>query len=145
MNVVCLQGYIAKDIEVVVTPNGAKVVKFTMAVKDDAKDKTGKYPTYYIPCEGWNTVAGYMERYCEKGQRICIHGKIKTGSYESKNTSRKIYYTLVVVDKVELALNTKEFNTAATLREEKIGNGIMDFVSVGNPADAAYDPGSVFQ
>lgn len=91
MNKTQLLGRMTKDIELVETPN-TKLGRFTLAVprmrKEDGAD--------FITCKVWGKKAEIMEKFVKKGHKVCIAGRIETGSYEKDG--RMIYTTDVVVE-----------------------------------------------
>ena len=85
-------GRITADIDLRYTQNQTAVGKFTLAVprmkKEDGAD--------FISCKVWGKRAETMEKYIKKGQKVCIAGRIETGSY--LKGEQRIYTTEVVVE-----------------------------------------------
>lgn len=102
MNRVCLIGRLTKDIDLMVTPSGANVASFTLAVDNYTKDVQGNTVTQanFISCVAWNQQAAFLSNYCKKGYRISIEGRIQTRTYDRKDGT-KAYVTEVVCDRVE--------------------------------------------
>lgn len=91
MNRVILMGRLTSDPEI---RNG--VASYTLAV-DRGKDNEADY----IRCVGFQKTAEFIEKYLKKGTKILIEGRIRTGSYEDRETHKKIFTTDVVIDRHE--------------------------------------------
>lgn len=48
----------------------------------------------------WGKTAEFIEKYFRKGMKICIEGRIQTGSYKNKE-GNTVYTTDIVADSVE--------------------------------------------
>lgn len=93
MNVVNLIGNLTRDPDT--RRNGEMTIaRFTVAVSRK-RDETD-----YIGCVAFGKTAETVEKYCHKGKKIGIEGRIQTGSYEREG--RRIYTTDVVVNRLEL-------------------------------------------
>jgi single-strand DNA-binding protein len=96
MNICILTGNLCKDIELQ-KKGETELLKNTIAVKDSYnKDQTD-----FINIIAWGKTAKFISDYFEKGRKITVQGKIKTGSYEKDG--RKIYTTDIVVKEVYFA------------------------------------------
>lgn len=67
--------------------NSTAIARFTLAVDD-------YNGTDFIACRALGKVAEWVQRWCQKGTKIELVGKIKTGSYEKQG--QKVYYTEVL-------------------------------------------------
>ncbi len=113
MNSVVLMGRLTKDPEI---RNGEMTIaKYCLAV-----DRRKKGETDFINCVTFGKGAEFAEKYLHKGSKVCVSGRIQTGSYTDKE-GRKIYTFDVVVDNQEFAESKKtesaEF-TPVTEQEE---------------------------
>lgn len=91
MNKTQLLGRLTKDIELKETANST-IGRFTLAVPRMKKDDE----TDFINCKVWGKKAEIMEKFIKKGHKVCIAGRLETGSYEKDG--RKVYTTEVVVE-----------------------------------------------
>lgn len=97
INKTILVGRLTRDPELRKTGTGKSVTNFTVAVnRSFAKDETD-----FINCVAWNHTADFMANYLKKGALIGLEGRIQTGSYEDRDTGKKIYTTDVVVDNLQ--------------------------------------------
>ncbi len=104
MNNVALIGRITKDPEVRYTAGNEPmaVAKFSIAINRPTKgENKADFPN--IVCFG--RLAENVEKWCSKGSRVGITGRIQTGSYENKE-GKKVYTTEVLANNVEF-LNPK--------------------------------------
>lgn len=109
MNSVILIGRLTKDHDIRVTKSGQSVCGFVLAVdkglskdKRDEAEQSGRPTADFITCQAWGVTADLLSRYCSKGSKIGIEGRIQTGSYQDKETGKTVYTTDVVVNRLEL-------------------------------------------
>ena len=93
MNKVVSIGRLTDEPKASETTNGKKIVRFNLAL--DRIGEGADFPSYIA----WEKRAELIEKYCHKGQKIGIVGRIQTGSYEGKNG--KVYTTDIVVEEIE--------------------------------------------
>lgn len=81
--------------------NPTAVAKYTLAV--DRRFKRDGEPTAdFIRCTSFGKPAEFTEKYFRKGTKICISGRIQTGSYTNRD-GQKIYTTDVIVEEQDFA------------------------------------------
>lgn len=108
MNSVFMIGRLVKDPQVRKTQSGQSVCGFVLAVdkglskaKRDEAEQAGRPTADFPTCQAWGTSADLLERYCHKGSKIAIEGRLQTGSFEDKDTVKTVYTTDVVVSRLE--------------------------------------------
>lgn len=112
MNIVILIGNITKDIELKKTINGTEAVNFSLAISRQYKNENGEYDTDFINCVAWRKTAELLSKYCSKGSKIAVEGRIQTRSYLDSNENRK-YITEVLAENITfLSSNKKNENTS---------------------------------
>lgn len=123
MNKVILMGRLTKDpdIRYAQTQEPTCVAKFTLAVDRRVKRDSGQQSADFISCVAFKKSAEFIEKYCHKGTKLCISGRIQTGSYTKKDGT-KTYTTDVVVDEQEFA----ESKSATVQPEEKEPDRFMN-------------------
>ncbi|MBO7727982.1 MAG: single-stranded DNA-binding protein [Oscillospiraceae bacterium] len=119
MNKVILIGRLTKDPDVRRSNDGDPVARYTLAV-DRNKDEAD-----FISCVAFKKSAEFAEKYLQKGTKILVEGRIRTGSYEKNGT--KIYTTDVIADRHEFVESKK----AAEPEAQKDYESFMSFT--GNP------------
>ena len=92
-------GRLTRDPEVRYTQSGKACAKFTLAI-DRRKSGDGNQQADFISCVAWEKTAEVISRYCAKGKKIAVEGRIQTRSYDA-NDGTKRYVTEVVVNSME--------------------------------------------
>ena len=100
-NRVSMTGRLARDPELRKSQSGKSMLKFTLAVDNSYKSKTGEVVNgvFWNPCSAWGTTADLISQYCRKGSRILVEGKLETREYTGKNGERR-WETSVNVENV---------------------------------------------
>lgn len=114
MNSVVLMGRLTKDPDVRYTQgqNSMCVAKYTLAVDRRQKSSDGSKQADFIRCAAFGKSAEFAEKYLHKGVKICIRGRIQTGSYKDKN-GNTVYTTDVIAEDQEFCESKAANNTAA--------------------------------
>ena len=104
VNKVILVGHLGKDPEVKYTPSGTPVAKFTLATNERFKDKDGNWQdrTEWHSLVAWQRTAEIIGEYCKKGSQIYVEGRLKTDSWDDKETGQKKYRTDIIVNELIL-------------------------------------------
>ena len=128
MNKVILMGRLTRDPEIRYSQSGDSnlaIARYTLAV-DRRFQRNGEQSADFISCVVFGRGAEFAEKYLKQGTKICIDGRIQTGSYTNKD-GVKVYTTEVVVENQEFA----ESKNAAQ------SNGGADFGGNTRPAPSA--------
>lgn len=91
------------DVRISTGENRMTITRYTVAIDRRGKDQ----PADFIPCVSFGKTAEFAEKWFHQGMRICVEGRIQTGSYKDKE-GRTVYTTEVVVDNHEFAQNKSE-------------------------------------
>ena len=136
MNKVLLVGRLTRDPELRTTPSGMAVTRFTIAVSQNFTNKRG---ADFINCSAWGRQADNISKYCRKGSLVSAEGRIRTGSYDAQDGSKR-YTTEVVCDTVNF-LSTRS-NADVPSRGEYNQTEEMPSPDVMNmeSADLSEDP-----
>ena len=106
MNKVILMGRLTRDPEVRYSQNGESpmaVARFSLAVdRRGSRNSADGQTADFINCVAFGRSGEFAERYLHKGTKICVSGRIQTGSYTNKD-GVKVYTTEVVVEDQEFA------------------------------------------
>lgn len=111
MNNTQLIGRLTSKPEVRYTQSNTAVCSFTLAVPRTFK----RDETDFISCVAWNKSAENLEKYCDKGSRIAVVGRIQVRDYETENGKK--YATEVIAENIEF-LDTKK-KEEAVIEETK--------------------------
>lgn len=124
MNKVVLMGRLTADPKVTVsqTSNGESmtIARYTLAVDRRGKDAGADF----ISCVTFGKGGEFAEKYLTKGTKICIEGRIQTGSYKNKD-GNTIYTTDVVVENHEFA-GAKAESSESAAKPTQSNDGFMD-------------------
>jgi single-strand DNA-binding protein len=104
VNKTILLGNVGKDPEIKSTNGGTLVANFTLATADRYKDKQGEVQEQ----TEWHNLVAYargaeiIRDYVKKGSKLYIEGKIRTRSWDDKETGKKVYRTEIIVGDISL-------------------------------------------
>ena len=77
------------------------VARFTVAV-DRRFRRDNETTADFISCVAFGRTAEFFEKYIHQGTKVCLEGRIQTGSY-TRQDGTKVYTTDVVVENAEFA------------------------------------------
>ncbi len=127
MNYIAIKGRISQDLDIkVAQSNNSKVCRFSVAVRDDYKNKDGEYTTQFFNCVAFGKTAEFMESYFKKGQEILLSGRLQNRQWET-DSGEKRYATDIIAEKVEFCGSKSESN-ASPKEETKEGEVTMNIV-----------------
>lgn len=112
LNVVALQGRMARDPELRQTTAGKSVCNFTIAC--DA----GKARTDWFDVVAWEKSAEFICKYFRKGSMILVEGRLQSRKYQDKNGNQRTAIEVVAVN-VNFCGGKQENGAAATTKEDK--------------------------
>ena len=116
MNKVLLVGRLTRDPELRTTPSGMAVTRFTIAVSQNFTNKNGERGADFINCSAWGRQADNISKYCHKGSLVSAEGRIRTGSYDAQDGTKR-YTTEVVCDTVNFLSSKNNTDGMSTGRE----------------------------
>ena len=119
LNRVQLIGYLGKEPESRFTPNGKKVVHFSLGVTQRRKsgNETKEY-TEWVNVEAWGKLGEIASKYLKKGSLVYIEGRLKTDKYEDKSGETK-YFSKVVAQLMQFLDKKHADEPAMTADEEQ--------------------------
>ena len=113
MNKVVLMGRLTKEPDVR-RSQGAEpvtIARYTLAVDRRGKKQEGQQADF-ISCVAFGKAGEFAEKYLHKGTKICVSGRIQTGSY-TRQDGTKAYTTDVVIEEQEFAESKADSGRAA--------------------------------
>ena len=113
MNKLILIGRLTKDPEIRVSGN-VTIAKFSLAV-DRKYKRDGEPEADFFNCTAFNKTAEFIEKYCSKGMKMAIEGRIQNDNYEKDGV--KHYGVTVIVENIEFA-ESKKGGTSEKKAEE---------------------------
>ena len=106
MNKVILMGRLTRDPEVRYSQGerSMAIARYTLAVdRRGRRSQDGAEQTAdFINIVAFDRAGEFAEKYFRQGMRVCVSGRIQTGSYTNKE-GQKVYTTEVIVDDQEFA------------------------------------------
>jgi single-strand DNA-binding protein len=139
VNKTTLLGHVGKDPEIHVLQGDNTVANFTLATNDVYRDKMGESheTTEWHNLVAFGRTAEVVRDYVQKGSRIYVEGKLRTRSWDDRDSGQKKYRTEIVIrDLALLSFNNGNGNGAGYGGET--GNGARQ-VQRSN-AQQASDP-----
>lgn len=125
-------GRVTQKPEAKALPNGTSVTSFTIATNHVYKKDGEKHEeTEFHNIVAFAGLADTIARYVVKGQEIFIEGRLKTRSWEDKETSKKMYRTEIIADKMEFGQKPKG--------AEKQSQADEDYDAMGDDSQAPED------
>lgn len=129
MNKVILIGRLTRDPDVRWTQGQDQkcVARFTLAVDRKIKRTEGndQQTADFISMVAFGNRAEFIEKYCKKGIKLAVVGRIQTGSYTNKE-GQKVYTTDVVVDETEFVESKKAAGDRAQNDSGTDSDGFVD-------------------
>ena len=111
MNKVVLLGRLTKEPDVRQT-QVVTIARYTLAVTRRGKKQEGQQEADFISCVAFGKAGEFAANYLHKGTKICVSGRIQTGSY-TRQDGTKVYTTDVVVEDQEFAESKADSGRAA--------------------------------
>ena len=107
MNRVVLMGRLTRDPDIRYSQGDQSmaIARYTLAVdrrRSRSNQNADQQTADFISCVAFGKTAEFAEKYLHKGTKICVSGRIQTGSY-TKQDGTKVYTTDVVVEEHEFA------------------------------------------
>ncbi|WP_299032395.1 single-stranded DNA-binding protein [uncultured Anaerococcus sp.] len=131
MNTVILSGRLTKDPELRYTQSQKAVVSFTLAVdrglskqKRQEAEGAGCPTADFIRVIVFGLQAENASKYLSKGSKCLIDGRIQTGSYEDRQTGKRIYTTDVIAERVEYLDSQNSTKTGSNSNENNLGDNL---------------------
>jgi single-strand DNA-binding protein len=110
LNKVILMGNLGKDPETRTLETGVVMTRFSLATSERFKNKqTGEKNSHteWHNIVLWRSLAEVADKYLKKGDKILIEGRIRTRSWEDKESGQTRYSTEVLGDQMQM-ISTKK-------------------------------------
>jgi single-strand DNA-binding protein len=124
MNRVILIGRLTKDPEIRTSGNYT-IASFSIAVDRKFK-RDGEPEADFFNCTAFNKTAELVEKYCKKGTKMIVEGRIQNDNYEKDGV--KHYGVKIMVDSLEFAESKSASSTPST-KVEVTGDEFVDAAS----------------
>lgn len=103
LNKVTLIGNVGKDPEIQTLEGNIKVAKFSLATSETYRDNNGQNQstTDWHNIVLWRGLADLSEKYLHKGSLVYVEGKLKTRTYDDRDSQRR-YVTEIIAEQLIL-------------------------------------------
>ena len=123
MNSCTIAGNLTKDVELRQVNENTSCAMFTLAVARDFKNPDGSTTTDFISCVAWNGQAVFLNRYCKKGDKIGIVGRIQTRNYQDQN-GQTHFITEIICNSVESYTKREQVQQQPTATPTQKNTGV---------------------
>ena len=89
LNVIAIQGRLARDPELRQTTTGKSVASFTVACDRGRRDANGQSMADWIPVVAWDARAEFVCKYFQKGSMIAVDGRLQSRTYTAKDGTHR--------------------------------------------------------
>jgi single-strand DNA-binding protein len=126
VNKVILLGHVGNDPEVHILRSGT-LVNLSLATSERYKDNRGEWQerTEWHNLVGYQRVGEILRDYVQKGSRIFVEGKLRTRSWEDRESGQRKFRTEVVVHEVSLLSQGAASNSVNEAERHADGNGFV--------------------
>jgi len=111
LNKVILMGNLGKDPETRTLESGAVMCRFSIATTETFKNRKSGERTSHTEWHNiilWKGLAEIADKYLHKGDKVLIEGKIRTRSWEDKESGQTRYSTEILADQMQMMGNNKK-------------------------------------
>ena len=129
MNKVILMGNLGKAPETRTLESGVVMCRFPIATSETYKSRKNGEKTSHTEWHNlvlWRGLAEVAEKYLNKGDKILIEGRIRSRSWEDKESGQMRFITEILVDQMQMIGSVKrnsrseDFDTAQETTESFI-------------------------
>lgn len=113
INRIIIEGNLTDNVDLRHTNTGKMVTSFSVACSEGSGEK--KY-TEFVNVTAWEKTAELIAKYCQKGTRVLVEGKLRTETYEKDG--QKVYRTYILATNVEFLNKTKGEGEQTSLTRE---------------------------
>ena len=89
LNVIAIQGRLARDPELRQTTTGKSVASFTVACDRGRRDANGQSTADWIPVVAWDARAEFVCKYFQKGSMIAVDGRLQSRTYTARDGTNR--------------------------------------------------------
>lgn len=135
MNKVILMGNLGKAPETRTLESGVVMCRFPIATSETYKNRKSGEKTSHTEWHNvvlWRGLAEVAEKYLNKGDKILIEGRIRSRSWEDKESGQMRFITEILTDQMQMIGSVKrspssdDFNTAQEPTESFIHESPID-------------------
>jgi single-strand DNA-binding protein len=120
LNKVILMGNLGKDPETRTLESGAVMCRFSIATTETYKNSKSGERTSHTEWHNitlWRGLAEIADKYLHKGDKVLIEGKIRTRSWEDKESGQTRYSTEILADQMQMMGSNKKHENPKNTNE----------------------------
>lgn len=138
LNNAVIMGRLTNAPELRATPNGNKVISFTVAVTRNYKEDQADF----IDCVAWKGTAEFISKYFRKGSMIAVVGSIQTRNFEDSNGNKRKAVEILVDEANFCGSKAENESTAPTgviqTTPNKLDVNVADFEEISSDDDLPF-------
>jgi len=110
LNKVILMGNLGKDPETRTLENGTVMCRISIATTETFKNRGGERTSHteWHNVVLWRGLAEVADKYLHKGDKVLIEGRIRTRSWEDKESGQMRYTTEILADQMQMMGSNKK-------------------------------------
>ena len=124
MNKIILIGRLTADPEIFQYSSSAHKTEISLAIKRKYS-KEDENAVDYIKCIAFGAIGDIITKYCNKGDKIAIEGRLQIRKYINKNGENRSR-TEVIIESMDFCGKKQNTNTDASNTYQDIPNGVDD-------------------
>ena len=95
MNKFYVIGNLTRDPELTVTASGTKRCRFSLAVNRRSANADGERQADFFDFTAFNTLAETIVKYCRKGNKLLVEGRVETNNYTASDGTAHYGYNFI--------------------------------------------------
>jgi len=96
MNTIGIDGHLTADPEIIKVGEHFLTKIRIASNRTYRKGDEKKQETCFIDCQAWDKLAETIKRFCEKGKRVLITGRLKYESWEDREGAKKSRHVIEI-------------------------------------------------
>ena len=143
LNKVILVGNLGKDPETRTLESGTVMCRFSLATTETYKNRQSGEKTSHTEWHNivlWRTLAEVADKYLHKGDKVLIEGRIRSRSWEDKESGQMRYITEILTDQMQMMGSVKKSSDSgsANLAEEPSAHSFVQESPIETEGDLPF-------
>ena len=129
MNKVILMGNLGKNPETRTLESGVVMCRFPIATSETYKNRKSGEKTSHTEWHNvvlWRGLAEVAEKYLNKGDKILIEGRIRSRSWENKESGQMRFITEILADQMQMIRSVKKSSDDSNEAQEPSASFIQE-------------------
>jgi single-strand DNA-binding protein len=143
LNKVILVGNLGKDPETRTLESGTVMCRFSLATTETYKNRQSGEKTSHTEWHNivlWRGLAEVADKYLHKGDKVLIEGRIRSRSWEDKESGQMRYITEILTDQMQMMGSVKKssYPENANLSEEPSAHSFVQESPIETEGDLPF-------